>query len=198
MENRDFVLKPMDEIAPYYRHPVLNNTIHQLLNELNAKSIKFLKLLSFWLYTKAQKFFCFFKTFIKLLIKILFLFIHFLIETAEHIHIQISDQLRIFRLVKNLLHIQKELMPVPYKFFILFQIRCIEPFFYFNLGTVFLCTFMNLKNIFKILLRIISSQWKQPAESRTDYMDGTSAFCVQKHTFFFCFLSSQMRKNISV
>ena len=34
MENRDFVLKPMDEIAPYYRHPVLNKTIHQLLNEL--------------------------------------------------------------------------------------------------------------------------------------------------------------------
>lgn len=37
MENRDFVLKPMDEIAPYYRHPVLNKTIHQLLNELLAK-----------------------------------------------------------------------------------------------------------------------------------------------------------------
>ena len=34
MENRDFVLKPIDEIAPYYRHPVLNKTIHQLLNEL--------------------------------------------------------------------------------------------------------------------------------------------------------------------
>lgn len=37
MENRDFVLKPMDEIAPYYRHPVLNKTIHQLLNELLTK-----------------------------------------------------------------------------------------------------------------------------------------------------------------
>ena len=37
MENRDFVLKPMDEIAPYYRHPVLNKTIHQLLTELLAK-----------------------------------------------------------------------------------------------------------------------------------------------------------------
>ena len=37
MENRDFVLKPMDEIAPYYRHPVLNKTIHQLLDELLAK-----------------------------------------------------------------------------------------------------------------------------------------------------------------
>ena len=37
MENRDFVLIPMAEIAPYYRHPVLNKTIHQLLNELLAK-----------------------------------------------------------------------------------------------------------------------------------------------------------------
>ena len=27
----------VDEIAPYYRHPVLNKTIHQLLNELLAK-----------------------------------------------------------------------------------------------------------------------------------------------------------------
>ena len=36
MENRDFVLKPLDEIAPYYRHPVLNKTIHQLLTELNS------------------------------------------------------------------------------------------------------------------------------------------------------------------
>ena len=38
MENRDFVLKPMDEIAPYYRHPVLNKTIHQLLDELLVKN----------------------------------------------------------------------------------------------------------------------------------------------------------------
>ena len=38
MENRDFVLKPMDEIAPYFRHPVLNKTIHQLLNEFLAKN----------------------------------------------------------------------------------------------------------------------------------------------------------------
>lgn len=49
MENRDFVLKPMDEIAPYYRHPVLNKTIHQLLNDSLQKIISnfsFKKLLS--------------------------------------------------------------------------------------------------------------------------------------------------------
>ena len=37
MENRDFVLIPMNEIAPYYRHPVLNRTISQLLDSLNSK-----------------------------------------------------------------------------------------------------------------------------------------------------------------
>ena len=31
---RDFVLKPMVEIAPYLRHPVLNLTMEQLLKKL--------------------------------------------------------------------------------------------------------------------------------------------------------------------
>ncbi|MDO4615939.1 MAG: 2-amino-4-hydroxy-6-hydroxymethyldihydropteridine diphosphokinase [Lachnospiraceae bacterium] len=31
---RDFVLKPMDQIAPWYRHPVLNRTIRELWEEL--------------------------------------------------------------------------------------------------------------------------------------------------------------------
>lgn len=38
MQNRDFVLKPMAEIAPHLRHPVLNKTMGQLLEELQ-KSI---------------------------------------------------------------------------------------------------------------------------------------------------------------
>ena len=37
MENRNFVLIPLTELAPYYRHPVLNKTISQLLKELQAK-----------------------------------------------------------------------------------------------------------------------------------------------------------------
>lgn len=37
IENRDFVLIPMNELAPYYRHPVLNRTISQLLDLLNNR-----------------------------------------------------------------------------------------------------------------------------------------------------------------
>ncbi len=36
LQKRDFVLKPMDQIAPWHRHPVLNKTIHELWNELNG------------------------------------------------------------------------------------------------------------------------------------------------------------------
>lgn len=34
MQNREFVLAPMEEIAPYKRHPVLNKTIRQMYAEL--------------------------------------------------------------------------------------------------------------------------------------------------------------------
>ena len=34
LQNRDFVLKPMNQIAPYLRHPVLNQTISQLWESL--------------------------------------------------------------------------------------------------------------------------------------------------------------------
>ena len=34
LQNRDFVLIPMVQLAPYYRHPVLNQTMSQLLNQL--------------------------------------------------------------------------------------------------------------------------------------------------------------------
>lgn len=34
LQNRDFVLHPMAQIAPYYRHPVLGCTIRQLLDQL--------------------------------------------------------------------------------------------------------------------------------------------------------------------
>ena len=35
MQNREFVLAPMNQIAPYLRHPVLNQTISQLLEALH-------------------------------------------------------------------------------------------------------------------------------------------------------------------
>ena len=34
LHNRDFVLRPMKQIAPWHRHPVLNKTIEQMEAEL--------------------------------------------------------------------------------------------------------------------------------------------------------------------
>ena len=34
MQNRDFVLRPLAQIAPYVRHPVLNKTVEELYREL--------------------------------------------------------------------------------------------------------------------------------------------------------------------
>ena len=36
MENRDFVLKPLAELVPYYRHPVSHATVAQMLQRLSA------------------------------------------------------------------------------------------------------------------------------------------------------------------
>ena len=44
LHNRDFVLVPMNQIAPYLRHPVLNQTISQLLDSLLNKSEKYCKI----------------------------------------------------------------------------------------------------------------------------------------------------------
>lgn len=35
MKNRDFVLKPLAQIAPYKRHPVYQKTVEEMLEELN-------------------------------------------------------------------------------------------------------------------------------------------------------------------
>lgn len=40
IEQRDFVLRPMAEIAPEFRHPISKETMKNLLHELNKKSEK--------------------------------------------------------------------------------------------------------------------------------------------------------------
>ncbi|MGN1148126.1 MAG: 2-amino-4-hydroxy-6-hydroxymethyldihydropteridine diphosphokinase [Lachnospiraceae bacterium] len=39
MQNRDFVLKPMVQIAPYFRHPVLGKTMTELLEKLETEGL---------------------------------------------------------------------------------------------------------------------------------------------------------------
>ena len=39
MSNRDFVLKPMAELAPYYRHPLLHKTVAEMLSTVKAVHI---------------------------------------------------------------------------------------------------------------------------------------------------------------
>ena len=36
MQHRDFVLKPMVQLAPNFRHPILQKTMRELLEECNA------------------------------------------------------------------------------------------------------------------------------------------------------------------
>lgn len=38
MQNREFVLRPLSEIAPYFRHPVYKKTISEMLSEIEDKN----------------------------------------------------------------------------------------------------------------------------------------------------------------
>ena len=63
----------------------------------------------------------------------------------------------------------QKIMPVHNKLLISLQIRCVNPFPYFHLGTVFLFALMYLKKIVKPLFRfpIQPSQREQSAYTRT-------------------------------
>lgn len=43
MENREFVLKPLDELCPWYFHPVTGKTVRQMLRELSGTVIASLR-----------------------------------------------------------------------------------------------------------------------------------------------------------
>ena len=89
-------------------------------------------------------------------------------------------------------------MPVIDKFLIIFQIRCVNPFFYLDLTSVCFGTFMDLKNIFKSPIFIKSSQRKQPAEAWSDSMNTTAALFIQKYALFFFTCHPEMRQDIAV
>ncbi|MGC8721865.1 MAG: 2-amino-4-hydroxy-6-hydroxymethyldihydropteridine diphosphokinase [Caldisericaceae bacterium] len=40
LQNRLFVLEPLSQIAPYYKHPVINKTVKEMLDELKGKNSK--------------------------------------------------------------------------------------------------------------------------------------------------------------
>ena len=89
-------------------------------------------------------------------------------------------------------------MPGKHKCLITFDFRNSDPFLHLHFGPVFLMTLMNLKEIMEAVLLIHSSQGKQPAETGTERMNGTSAFFIQKATAFSIFSQLQVRKNYAV
>ena len=147
---------------------------------------------------KAQELFSSRKSLVKLLIKIPVPVIRLPVELVYHIHVQISDQVTVLTLIENFLHIQKKIMPVTDKFFVVFEIRCIYPFPDFNLTAAGLFALVNLKDVFKATILIISSQREQTAESRTETVDGTPSVSIQKYASFLCTCHLKMRQNIPV
>ena len=82
--------------------------------------------------------------------------------------------------------------------FILFQIRCIKPFFNLYFRPVLFLTFMYLKKIAETIFLIISSKREKPTDSRTKWMNPTSSFLCQKTTAIFRSCHLQIRQNDSV
>ena len=89
-------------------------------------------------------------------------------------------------------------MPVRNKRFIGFHIRSINPLPNLDLTPVCFWTFMNLKEITETAIFIITSQRKQPAESRTCLMNAASSPGIEKYTLLPGSRHTKMRKNISV
>ena len=89
-------------------------------------------------------------------------------------------------------------MPVTDKFFVIFEIRCIYPFPDLDLTAAGLFALVDLKDVFKTPVLIVSSQREQTAEARTETVDGASSVAIQKYASFLCARHLKMRQNVPV
>lgn len=89
-------------------------------------------------------------------------------------------------------------MPVTDKFFVIFEIRCIYPFPDLDLTAAGLFALVDLKDVLKSTILIISSQRKQAAETRTEAVDGSPPVSIQKYASFLCARHLKMRQNVPV
>ena len=89
-------------------------------------------------------------------------------------------------------------MPVTDKFFVISKIRSIYPFPDLDLTAAGLFALVDLKDVFKTTVLIVSSQREQTAEARTETVDGASSVAIQKYASFLCPCHPKMRQNISI
>ena len=120
-------------------------------------------------HSKAQEFFSRRKSHIKLLIKIPLLIIRLPVKLVHHIHVQVSDQITVLALIENRLDIQKKIMPVTDKFFVISKIRSIYPFPDLDLTAAGLFALVDLKDVFKTTVLIVSSQRERQAEADPEH-----------------------------
>ena len=89
-------------------------------------------------------------------------------------------------------------MPVTDKFFVISKIRSIYPFPDLDLTAAGLFALVDLKDVFKTTVLIVSSQRELTAEARTETVDRASSVAIQKYASFLCPCHPKMRQNISI
>ena len=69
-------------------------------------------------------------------------------------------------------------MPVCHELLVFAKLRGVDPFFYLDLASVGLLTFVDLQKILEASVFIVASHGEKPAKSRTDTVDLTSSLVV--------------------